>query len=841
MDAGITTDVDRLIFALRAAPGKMHSIRELAAITGMAEKAVRKWVQALETEGKVTVRYSITDELVAWIAANTHETTGMYAQNNEASSEETYVREAKDEKIQTGAPTVDVPPMIIPETAGISDAKPAGDAAKRRRQYQRLLAEKKMLLEQLILLETSRDMENAKKNARMPQKAQEIPQDDEILRIVEGVREKVDMQEGVPNWVLLKGQEDAQLETANADAQEIADAPHDEKESAPTVEMGDANEIAPQDAPQLDTAPVETAQAEVEDMREEGDAAAGGGYHPYGEEPKAPAFPLVSAKGMPPVQNGDYGIENKSDAELGEGAVESMESALAQFRKAIEMQKQEHGETLAKEAPELPVEVKEMEDAAEGEMPEAAPLDEVGDYDGGNEPESEPQVSEADRQMHDADSGDEGDVGGMPIKIVPSAAPSALATAEIGAAAQATSAREEEKASFIPKIPSAMRIGKDAKLDEFSGRLAAHMARIHAKAAEIGKIKAEKKRLLHEVYAPLAAKSQDELEAITDRILDYENRLLALRGHVAGLPGQVADVSERHEKMAELSRQMQRLYDETEAMSEESLRGLLEARDNASVKADDVRTMQFEQEGILSSLKGELSRVNALQAEAEGRLHEANEALSRQAEGVRKAESELERAAGVRAQIEGELEQINSEMRRQKTIMSDLDTHLERMDSVAKWVDDNRRDYRKKMNALAEYVKSGENEYASIRESVEANFVSKYLRELRAVSESYEFELSQAKEAEVQYDRDIAKAKSELERMIEEAKKIAQMQEMQLDDAEYAPAQGGEERMLAGIGANISKRQTLRRHIRDAIEGKVRRRIAKKGASRKLVAKGRKK
>ncbi|GEM_PF-4465343 len=727
---GISTDVDRLVLALRAAPGRNFSIAELAKTTGMAERAVRKWVHALEADGKVAVRYSLTKELVSWTAAS--DAMENYGEKQEEENEQA-INAAPDMAVSAyDAPSPTISDNGANDIEGdIKTARELEDKARRKREYEGLLAEKRMLLSQLIMLEAENEKMKQRKQERRMEDSEE-----EITRIVESVRKM----------------EEASEMRENASKQE--------------------NEMEPMTADGARIVPVD--RLEVPDLQKQAD------------EEKPP----WEKEGEGNQGEGKKTVDSPSDDDSGDGG-----------DGGPGVDKNEDRE---KSAPSL------------GELLENEEAEEKGGA--GNEERNGDVEIIPSAGAGETYTGERG-IGGAQYLQTAGETGSAAKAGESMPAQMQEEAQTIGKASFSPRFAERKKMQKDGRLEEFSGKLAAHMARIQAKARDIEKIKAEKKRLLHEVYAPLSAKAQEELEAITDRILDYENRLLSLREHVAGLPGQVADASDRHEKMAALAKEMQKLYDETEAMSEESLRALLEAKENAAMKADEVRTMQFEQENMLSSLRSELSRVSALQADAEGRLSDVNNALARQMEGVEKAQGELEKIAGVRAQIEGEMENINAEVGRQTRILSDLDLHLERMGTVGSYVMENRRDYQRKMNALAEYVAKGENEYAAIRESVEANFVRKYLRELRAVSESYEFELSSAKQAEAHYERDIEKAKAELEGLIEEAKKIAQMQEMQLDESAYEPAHGKEERLLAAVSSNSKQRERLRSYIREAISG----------------------
>lgn len=747
----ISTGVDRLLSALRSSPGKMFPISSLAKDTGMTEKAVRKWVHALEAAGKVSVKYSLTNEYVSW-------TGGAVSASEQKAADENIAKAAEQQKIESAEISAmeNENPANENEnpSAEASDAPTAAEKmAARRRQYEELLRREMADEEKQGGQEVKEgETEEEQNEISAPSTSDRISNSDEEKRrkyeelLAEKKRlldllQKQEEKEGrkLPSSLLDNDDEDAETASASVVGGKLEGA-----------ESGDGSKAGDSD----------------DDGRESSDVR-----------------DIVNA------YEREFAEKNKNEEEEGGETGEEKEIAEVETEEESEDEGSRNIATNEKEGDEEEDE-NSVSDSEGGEMP----------------------ADEEEKQTEGQNANEE-------IAIVPKA---------------------ETKASFAPKFGKAGKLKNDEALGGFSGRLAAHMARIKAKAKEIERIKSEKKRLLHEVYAPLSARAQEDIEAIADKILEYENRLLALREHAAQLPQEMADVSERHEKMASLASEMQRLYDETGAMVEESLSAILQSREEATLKADQIRTEQYEQEGRIGALKSEFEKINSMQQDAESTLAAAKEALKRQSEQVIRAAERLKDAEDAKMQIENEMKSLNSELYKQKTVLADLDGHLGRMDSLAEWARENRRDYEKRMVALSEYVKKGESDYAAMREKAEGNFVRKYLKELRAVSESYEFELSQAKEAETNYEEEIIKAKSELEKLIAEAKRMSQMQEMQLDEAQSAQPRD-EMRMLEAVSENAKQRQKIRTYIRDAISGeKPRNKMAAKSGRKAARSKGKK-
>lgn len=377
----------------------------------------------------------------------------------------------------------------------------------------------------------------------------------------------------------------------------------------------------------------------------------------------------------------------------------------------------------------------------------------------------------------------------------------------------------------FPTLPGVGAMPKpDDKQAQFNHKLTSAMNRIKAKADEVQTLQEKRKQLLRDVYRPMQRKMEHETEAVSDQLLKYENRLLKLRERLAQLPQEVADAGVRQEKLNAVSSEMQHIYDETTHLMEETLNAVVESRQNAELKMESLQSGISQQEGYLSQLAGMVGNVSTSQAETEARLELARGALEEEQARLNSAQEQLARVGGMKATLEGEMEAVRGDLKMQKAALHDMNTHLSRVENVQKWVTENRAEYDKRMRDLAEYIAGADEEYATLRESVEAGFVRKYLRELRGLAESHEFELAQAEQGEEMVEQQIAQAKSELASLVAQAKRIAYLQEMQLDEDEehrktVARRALGREAMFNSLSVQDKSRQKARMLIRSVIEG----------------------
>ncbi|MDE1798347.1 MAG: hypothetical protein KGH63_02995 [Candidatus Micrarchaeota archaeon] len=365
----------------------------------------------------------------------------------------------------------------------------------------------------------------------------------------------------------------------------------------------------------------------------------------------------------------------------------------------------------------------------------------------------------------------------------------------------------------------------DPEAMRFNEKLQAAMGRIKAKGEQLDALKEKKKQLLREVYRPLERKMDYGAEAIADALLKYENRLLKLRERASQLPQEVADLDERQAKMAQVAAEMQRVYDETAHLLQDSLSSVMESRERAAGQLQAVREGVGTQEQNVSRMQEVLSQLSGAQAEVEARMSEARGALQEEQARLNQAQEMLSQLSSAKAGLEGQVQTAAGELKIQKRTLREMDAHLARIDQVKSWVEENRAEYDGRMKQLADYIRSADEEYAYLRESVESGFVRRHLRDLRALSESYEFELAQANQMEENVDQQIGHAKEQMASLIAQAKRIAYLQEMQLEEGEgdrksMAAAALGRGAMFGALEAKEKERVRIRGMIRDVIEGK---------------------
>ncbi len=351
---------------------------------------------------------------------------------------------------------------------------------------------------------------------------------------------------------------------------------------------------------------------------------------------------------------------------------------------------------------------------------------------------------------------------------------------------------------FSADIPLSPVQKNDPQFSKMSQKLKKQMALIGARSRRIAKLEAQKRRLLAEVYQPLEHKLDQDVEQVSGKLLDFERRILDLHARSARLPDEMEDVSSQQTDMAEMSAQLQQVYDETSHVVSEALASLGESRESMSSHVELISAGVQGEERYLAEMTGTVNALGAMQAEVEARLSEARQAIEDEQARLREADRKLEALVGVKASLEAELLASSKEIRTQKLSLSELERHISRLDDVQRWVASNREEYDRKMLALADYIKNAQGDYSALKESIDASFARRYISELRNLSLSYEFEYAQAHRMEEDIDMRLSRAKEQLSALVLKARSIADLQEVQLAEISGPSAQRATEGVMRG-------------------------------------------
>jgi len=321
---------------------------------------------------------------------------------------------------------------------------------------------------------------------------------------------------------------------------------------------------------------------------------------------------------------------------------------------------------------------------------------------------------------------------------------------------------------------------------QFSERIERQMKRIERQAREIDDLRAEKEKLLNDHYLPLQHRLESELETISDRVLHVQSKVANLQKNAADLPARISSVEKVQISSIKAHGEMRRAYDEACVLLEESGKQLAEEREKMELLLEQSHEELSRHSAMSGDLRTAMERIEEMEGEAAGAVSSARAALAEQAERLASAETHANGLRELRGEIGEGITEMKREVASAKRVLSDLERQMGQMRQIEDYTNNIRKDYDAKMLEIDDYIRNGNREFDTLRESVEANFVRRYLRELRALTESYSFEFGQAKRREGDIDARITDERKKLESLFEEGKKISYLFETQARAPEKA-------------------------------------------------------
>lgn len=314
---------------------------------------------------------------------------------------------------------------------------------------------------------------------------------------------------------------------------------------------------------------------------------------------------------------------------------------------------------------------------------------------------------------------------------------------------------------------------------QFSEKLALHLRKIEEQTNKIREIRSEKEKLLSEQYLPIQRKLESELDTVGDRILRMEKNIMDMQRRATEIPAKVGTMEKIQLSTVKAHEEIRKAYDEASALIEESNSLLSEERDKIESILEKGRQEIAQHRAKTNELQGTLERITQMEEDSAGKVTLARETLAEQARQLASAEKYSTDLRTLKTEIQENIGSLKASVSATKSVLGDIERQMGQMRQIEGWSDSIREDYNKRISELDDYIREGNREFDTLRESVEANFVRKYLKELRTIANSYEYEFDQAKATEKNIDQRIAEEKARLEELFEEGRRISHIFEGQ--------------------------------------------------------------
>ena len=331
--------------------------------------------------------------------------------------------------------------------------------------------------------------------------------------------------------------------------------------------------------------------------------------------------------------------------------------------------------------------------------------------------------------------------------------------------------RAEPEAAVEPeevRKPSRMT-GDSAKAKELVN---AYLNEINRERANLEKLKAEKDRIYRERYLALESKVEADIASITERILEKEGRVLALKERVLELPDKVEEVEKVQRMITKLETDGHEVLRKARVDVDQFMETVAASREELEARMEGARSKIDAEKGRIAELKRLSGDVGSRVADLRKSADDTQEQIGELNSAMKELLSDLEDATEMKAEIAGMVETVKGSMESKEAELDTVEGQMADIAKVEKWVREYVKDYESKIDDITSYVRAGEDELSTLQESAEAAYIKKYLRELDGMTANYDSELNRATGEERDVESKIADSKRRLSELVRDSKEM---------------------------------------------------------------------
>ncbi len=306
---------------------------------------------------------------------------------------------------------------------------------------------------------------------------------------------------------------------------------------------------------------------------------------------------------------------------------------------------------------------------------------------------------------------------------------------------------------------------------EVRGTIGSYRQEISRHKEEIAKLLEQKERVYRQGYTELESRMENDLAALTERILEKETRLLELKEKMLDMPDKAQEAEELYAKVKKIHDEGKESLKNASDRVGKFLKNLDETQETLSESMDNSRKIledSIKKSEQLSKWNGQLdaqvSEIKERIAQTESQMEILNEEL-------KDLLIQVEEATEMKGDLTEVSQRFASAVDKKEEELGELEQALEEVKKVGQWCKEYFSDYEHKVDEIEQYAEKSEDELAKLRESAETEYMRKYLSELDELVQVYEGELKGLIRDEKDVDEKIDEKREKLKALIMDSQK----------------------------------------------------------------------
>ncbi|MEM2963080.1 MAG: hypothetical protein QXW70_01210 [Candidatus Anstonellales archaeon] len=378
---------------------------------------------------------------------------------------------------------------------------------------------------------------------------------------------------------------------------------------------------------------------------------------------------------------------------------------------------------------------------------------------------------------------------------------------------------QTESASPPLRKPKSRKKKKPLSLNLSANRLKEYIAEIEKEKKVLAKLHSEKEKIYEEVYLPIEKRMDTQLQTIAERLLEKEKTILFLQQRTMEIPETAQQMESYLEKIASIDIEARKVFQSLKTQIEKLLIEINQARYDTTKKVEENERDLFGAESKLIDLVQLLEKSKEEQQKLRLTIQEATAQIRQNMEHLEAAQKTYDSIETITKNLSLRLLPMRSSLETQKQKIKELSEQINRLSHIDRTVVEYINEYSRRLDEFERFAQESQKAYESLRESVETNFVRRYIDELKEVSEKNLFEAISAQRTEEEINRQIEASKKRIADLIIEAKSIVKSIEASVSTDEEPPGVGVDTLRLRARSAYenfsqaITSRDTLLEHL----------------------------
>jgi len=289
---------------------------------------------------------------------------------------------------------------------------------------------------------------------------------------------------------------------------------------------------------------------------------------------------------------------------------------------------------------------------------------------------------------------------------------------------------------------------------------------------ELEQLKEQKRKLLEDVYKPMEQKFSVELKTISDSIAEKEQKILELQQRILQLPNTIDELDRQQLHMKEIEDETVKIAKDTSRAVNELLEKLSELKEETARQLESADHSVAEGNVQLGDMKSLMAKISSIRTELSNRISVMQKQIDEQTQRLEQLKNSWEKLEEIQSRTEERISSTEELLTKQEKIVDELEDKISRTEQLEQWLKMHQENYDKTFKEFLAYVQDNQKEFNRLRETLEANFVRRYLKDLEQLSEGYEFEMKKAHETEQSIDEKIEAAKNKLKSLLKQSRAL---------------------------------------------------------------------